>query len=261
MPSTASPRATSASAARTLSAIANLFCTEAQMPSFSSALLAYLPTGTEFTSPVAMRPSPTSLARSKPWRDRDLLDLGVLRRDQHQPVAEQVDARVVPDGLLARAVVHPFEVGGGEDVRRRALLELSRERGACRIARRHLGAGRLQERRIDVVERVLHRGGGEYRDGLVLRAAARIAPAWPRPRTTRARRNGRRRIMAALHPARARRTSHRSLNSRPPGNRRSRLSGARAARRQPQPHPNHPARRRQTGKQLAGCRMLSRARQ
>ena len=40
--------------------------TEAQMPSFSSALLAYLPTGTEFTSPVAMRPSPISLARSKP---------------------------------------------------------------------------------------------------------------------------------------------------------------------------------------------------
>ena len=36
------------------------------MPSFSSALLAYLPTGTELTSPVAMRPSPISLARSKP---------------------------------------------------------------------------------------------------------------------------------------------------------------------------------------------------
>ena len=38
MPSTASPRATSASAARTLSAIANFFSTEAQIPSFSNAL-------------------------------------------------------------------------------------------------------------------------------------------------------------------------------------------------------------------------------
>ena len=65
MPSTASPRATSANAARTLSAIANRFSTEAQMPSFSSAPLAYLPTGTELTSPVAMRPSPISFARSK----------------------------------------------------------------------------------------------------------------------------------------------------------------------------------------------------
>ena len=104
------------------------------MPSFSSAALAYLPTGTELTSPVAMRPSPTSLARSKPCADRHVVDLGILRRDQHQLVAEQVDARVVLDGLLLRAVVHPFEVGGGEDIRRRALLELLGERGACRIA-------------------------------------------------------------------------------------------------------------------------------
>ena len=48
MPSTASPRATSVSAARTLSAIANFGSAACQAPSFSSAALAYLPTGTDF---------------------------------------------------------------------------------------------------------------------------------------------------------------------------------------------------------------------
>ena len=67
MPSTASPRATSVSAARTLSAIANFGSAACQAPSFSSAALAYLPTGTALTSPVAILPSPASLARSKPW--------------------------------------------------------------------------------------------------------------------------------------------------------------------------------------------------
>src|SRR6202012_3929205 len=38
----------------------------AHRPSFSSAALAYLPTGTELTSPVAIRPWPASFARSKP---------------------------------------------------------------------------------------------------------------------------------------------------------------------------------------------------
>ena len=116
-----------------------------------------------------MRPSPASLARSKPGPIVDLADLGILRRDQHQPVAEQVDARVVLDELLLRAVVHPFEIGGDEHVGRRALLDLLRQRGACGVARHHLDAGRLGEGRVDVVERVLHRGGGEDRDGLVLR--------------------------------------------------------------------------------------------
>ena len=66
MPSTASPRATSVSAARTLSAIANFGSAACHAPSFSSAALAYLPTGTDFTSPVAILPSSASLARSKP---------------------------------------------------------------------------------------------------------------------------------------------------------------------------------------------------
>ena len=49
-----------------------------------------------------MRPSPASLARSKPGPIVDVADLGILRRDQHQLVAEQVDARVVLDDLLLR---------------------------------------------------------------------------------------------------------------------------------------------------------------
>ena len=66
MPSAASPRATNVSAARTLSAIANFGSAACQAPSFCSADRAYFPTGTAFTSPVAILPSPASLARSKP---------------------------------------------------------------------------------------------------------------------------------------------------------------------------------------------------
>ena len=75
MPSTASPRATSVSAARTLSAIANFGSAACHEPSFSSAALAYLPTGTDLTSPVAILPSPASLARSKP---APMLTLSIL---------------------------------------------------------------------------------------------------------------------------------------------------------------------------------------
>ena len=68
--------------------------------------------------------------------DGHVADLGILRRDQHQPVAEQIDARAVLDQLLLRAIVHPFEIGGGEHVGRRALLDLLRQRRARGIARR-----------------------------------------------------------------------------------------------------------------------------
>ena len=171
MPSGASPRPTSASAARTFSAIASFFSAAAQTPSFSSAALAYLPAGTARTSPTAMRPSPASLAMSKPWPIVDVVELGILRRDQHQPVAEQVDAGVVLDELLLLQIIHPVEIGRGEHVGRRALLDLLGQRRACGEARHRLDAGGLGESGVDVVDGVLHRGRGEHGEGLVLRAA------------------------------------------------------------------------------------------
>src|SRR5215510_5754501 len=65
MPSGASPRATMVSATRVCAAIASFGAAACHAPSFSSAALAYLPTGTWCTSPTAIEPSPASLARSR----------------------------------------------------------------------------------------------------------------------------------------------------------------------------------------------------
>jgi hypothetical protein len=67
MPSGASPRSTSASAARTLSARATSGSTDVHRPRFSKAFLAYIPTGTFAGSPVMIFASlPISAATSKP---------------------------------------------------------------------------------------------------------------------------------------------------------------------------------------------------
>ena len=94
--------------------------------------------------------------------DRDARGLGVLGRDQHDLVAEQVEAGVGLDQVLAREVVHPVEVGGDEHVGRRALLDLLGERGARGIGDLGRGlAGVLGPGRGDLVERVLQAGGGK----------------------------------------------------------------------------------------------------
>ena len=56
---------------------------------------------------------------------------------------------------------------------RRALLDLPDQRRAGRVACDHLGAALLGERRADVIERILHRRGGEDRDDRVLRLRGR----------------------------------------------------------------------------------------
>ena len=61
----ASPRATSASAARTFSAAATRFSTLGQTPSLVSAALPYSPAGTEAGSAIASLPVPSSLASGK----------------------------------------------------------------------------------------------------------------------------------------------------------------------------------------------------
>src|SRR5215475_6221667 len=132
MPSGASPRDTSTSAARTDSACASLSLTPSQAPSFSSAALPYLPAGTASTLAVASRPPLSGAARSKPGR------MSTLR--------------------LASFV----EIRRDEDVGRRPLLDLLDERVAGRIGNRRLLAGLALPLRGDLVERVLQARSGEH---------------------------------------------------------------------------------------------------
>ena len=114
-----------------------------------------------------------SFARSKPASDRDFVDLRILRRDQHEAVAEQIDPRRLIDVLLADRIVHPVGIGGDKNIRRRALFDLL---GQCRtrgIAGDDPDAGLRGIGGADVVERVLHRGRGEHRQALVLRQRGR----------------------------------------------------------------------------------------
>ena len=66
MPNGASPRDTSASAARTFSARATCFSTLDQTPSVSSAALPYLPAGTLSGLAIASLSVPSAAARPKP---------------------------------------------------------------------------------------------------------------------------------------------------------------------------------------------------
>src|SRR5439155_13860226 len=100
-------------------------------------------------------------------------DRGILRRDQHDAVAEQVDPRRLLDGFLPRRIVHPVGVRGNENIRRRALFDLFCERRARGIARGDLDAGFGGIGSVDVVERVLHRGRGKHGEAVVLRKGRR----------------------------------------------------------------------------------------
>jgi len=79
------------------------------------------------------------------------------------------------DDLLPRAVVHPIEVGGGENISRRSLLDLFHQSRACGIARSHFDAGAFRERSINVVKRVLHGGSGKDGNTFVL-ARCEVGP-------------------------------------------------------------------------------------
>ena len=157
--------------------MANFGSAACQAPSFSSAALAYLPTGTDLTSPVAILPSPASLARSKPCA---IVTLSILES------FGAISTMLLPSRLtrvgslmvfLRDRVVHPVGVGGDEHVGRRALLDLLGEHRACGIADAELDAGLGGVGGVDLVERVLHRGCGEHGDGLVLGGGRRKARA------------------------------------------------------------------------------------
>src|SRR5205814_5811273 len=105
--------------------------------------------------------------------DRDIVYFGIFGSDQDDTVAEQIDPGRYVDVLFADGIIHPVGVGGHEDVRGRTLLDLPCERRTRGIAGIDLDAGLRGERGVDVVKRVLHRGGGEYGEDLVLGESGR----------------------------------------------------------------------------------------
>ena len=76
--------------------------------------------------------------------------------------------------FLRDRIVHPVGVGGDENIRRRALFDLFGQRRARGIAGHDLDAGLRGVGRVDLVERVLHRGCGKHGEALVLRQRRRI---------------------------------------------------------------------------------------
>ena len=83
-------------------------------------------------------------------------------------------SRRVVDQFLLCAVIHPLLIGGNENIRRRALLDLFHQRRTGVVAHDHIDAALLGEGGIDRIERVLQRGGAEDQDGFFRRLALRM---------------------------------------------------------------------------------------
>ena len=77
-----------------------------------------------------------------------------FRRDQHEFVAEQVDARSRRDAAALVEIIHPRQIRGREDIRRRTRIDLFGERGRCRERETWQRMTRLLPRRADVVQRI-----------------------------------------------------------------------------------------------------------
>jgi hypothetical protein len=91
------------------------------------------------------------------------------RRDQHEPVFEQIEAGVPLDQILLLCVIHPIEIRGEEDVRRRALFNLLDERAAGRVGNDRFLSGLAMPLSGNLVESVLQACGREYDNILALR--------------------------------------------------------------------------------------------
>ena len=135
MPSGASPRATSASAARTFSAWASRSATPSHTPSALERRLAVL------AGRHRRRRRPSRAGRRRARRrgrspGRSSIARGVRRRRPARAVAEQVAPGLRRDQVALGEIVHPVEVGRDEDVGRRALLDLLGERRARGIGDR-----------------------------------------------------------------------------------------------------------------------------
>jgi hypothetical protein len=86
------------------------------------------------------------------------------RRDQYQRIAHEYEARRRFDQLAILQVIHPLVVGGNEDVRRRTLLDLFRERRTRRIRNDDLQMPGGFPGTLDAVEALLEAGGSENRE-------------------------------------------------------------------------------------------------
>ena len=135
MPNGASPRDTSASAARTFSARATCFSTLGHTPSFSSAALAVLAgrNAVGIGHRELVRAQRRGEAEPGAILSVDLLDAGAISTSALRKRSTRVPGASSP---CLSDVVHPVEVGRDEDVGRRARLDLLRERVA-RAVRNH----------------------------------------------------------------------------------------------------------------------------
>src|SRR5262249_35524366 len=136
-------------------------------PSFSSAALPYLPARHRIDVAHG-KPGALEQGREVETRLDIRADARVLRRDQHQSVAEEIETAVRLDQILLLSVIHPIEISRDEDVRRRALFDLLDERVARRVGNDRFLSSLALPLSCDVVERVLQACGREYNDILAL---------------------------------------------------------------------------------------------
>lgn len=127
--------------------------------------MAYLPAGTDAVSPVATRPEPIAAAKAAGVKG-SVWSEGIPRRDDDQPVAEKIEAALGLDEMSRGEVVHGVEVGRGEEVGRRALLDLFGEREGTRIGNVEVGAVRGLVGGCRVVERIFQARGREDGDAV-----------------------------------------------------------------------------------------------
>src|SRR5262249_17251866 len=136
-------------------------------PSFSSAALPYLPARHRIDVAHG-KPAAFEQGREVETRLDIRADARVLRRDQHQSVAEQVETAVRLDQILLLSVIHPIEISRDENVRGRALFDLLDERVARRVGNDRFLSSLALPSSCNVVERVLQASGCEYNDVLAL---------------------------------------------------------------------------------------------
>ena len=108
------------------------------------------------------------LRQRKAGLDLDL-HFAVGGRYQHQAVAQQVRAGPRLDQLALLDVIHPVEIGGNENIRGRAVLDLLRQRRAGGIRHHHLLAIGALKLLPGVIQRLLEARRREHRQVLRLR--------------------------------------------------------------------------------------------
>src|SRR4029077_5148025 len=103
--------------------------------------------------------------------DSDPINRRVFWSNEDQPIAKEIEQRLLIHCL--QGPTHPIDIRRKKNVGGRAEFDMARECRTCHIARHDLDAALFGKRRIHVVERVLHRCGGEHRNGFLLRARGR----------------------------------------------------------------------------------------